>query len=190
MITSLPERTGKRTLSVADRTILMDVSAARISWGVEGEIILDWADEGRLQWVWDVSSARFPSKASKPHVRALRFWGPEIIDPPSVSKLSLAEVISSILPPSRNWFRGGEVMRMLLISRPHVAAVRFECRGIIDHHSTRIGRDDLASYLRRRWLGAGTPDRTISRQDAPGRFQAPSYPSRCQRPLKPFIKQH
>ncbi len=154
-------------MPVSDRTILVSVESVRISWGVEAEVVLAWADAGMLQWVFDVSSARFP--ANKDHNRALRFWGPEVIDPHSVAKLNLAQVIASILPPSRNWFRGGEVMRILLISRPHVAAVRFECRGVIEKHSTQIGRDDLASYLRRRWIGGGVPERATSRQDAPGR---------------------
>lgn len=177
MITSLPQRNGARTLPISDRTILVGVETARISWGVEAVVVLAWADAGMLQWCFDVSSARYPAKASDGHVRALRFWGPEIIDPSSVAKLSLAEVVASIVPPARNWFRGGEVMRILLISRPHVAAVRLECRGVIEKHSTQIGRDDLASYLRRRWIGGGAPDRAASRTDAPGHFQAIHTPT-------------
>ena len=170
MLTSLPQRNGTRTLPVSDRTILVSVESARISWGVEAEVVLAWADAGMLQWVFDISSARFP--ANKEHNRALRFWAPEVIDPHSVAKFSLAEVIDSILPRTRHFFRGGEVMQILLISRPHVAAVRFETKGVIHHHSSQIGRDDLASYLRRRWTGAGTSDRATSRQNAPGHFQA------------------
>lgn len=124
---------------------LCDVSTVRLLRRVNAERISSMAEAGELQWAWDVSSGRA--------VRELRFFFGEIAAPQMYARLTLDEMISKILPPSRNFFHGSEVCQILLISRPRLSQVAPEMGGTIRNRSFKVPRDGFAAWLKVRHLG-------------------------------------
>ena len=106
-----------------------------------------------LLWVFNFS------RNANGRNRNLRFWRPEVLEraggkAAACHKLELCQVIDQILPATRKCFRAGEVDQLFQV-RPRTR-IDFggELAGRLDQGSNVYSRASLASFLKRRWLGA------------------------------------
>ena len=146
-----------RHLPLSNRTTLVTTDTACAVLGVGSEAISSMVDDGTLVWVWDVSSRH-------QHIRELRFLAHELINPANAAK-TYPEIISNILPPSRERFRASEVAMTLRVSDPHIVKL-IKCRalsGKVINHTRWISRASMAIFLQNRLLNSRATSKPLSR---------------------------
>lgn len=169
--------------------VKMDVAAADLQVGVR--VIERMVDGGDLVvrglvWVFD-----FANDLDGGTRRELRFWRPELLaranaDSTKQHKYANWEldwVIAQILPGRRKTFQAGEVDQLFQIRHNTRLAFGAELNGNLRNGANTYERDNLAAFLKRRWLGAcfdrrqgaganfaadGVAFKTTSREHAPG----------------------
>jgi hypothetical protein len=144
-----PEGTRHASLPVSHRTIFLDVNGVRAARGISADKVNELVEVGKLLWVFNMGRMQ-----SNKAIRNLRFWLPEVVNPSGATSFQLEEVISKILPVSRQTFSGGEICQWFLVSRPTVMRLSAECHGVKSKRVLSVARTSLASYLQRRWIGA------------------------------------
>ena len=92
--------------------------------------------------------------------RALRFWRPELLDRgggklAGYRQMRIEEVISQILPASREYFNAGEVNEMFQVRPRTRIDYGVELPGKQTPRGNVYPRPALAAFLRRRWIGVG-----------------------------------
>jgi len=137
------------------RTILTSVGAAQWASGLHRDVIHERATGSSLfdgyRWVWNIAPDR------EGELPLLRFWTREIIAPETTRRLSLDQVIKSILPTKRLTYHTGEVETTILsISGQTLMRLREELNGKLATNSSFFPREGLEKFLRTRWLGAAT----------------------------------
>jgi|GEM_PF-2426326 hypothetical protein len=143
------------SLPVSHRTVLLDVNGVRSARGISADKVIELAESGELLWVFNMGRIQ-----NEKAIRNLRFWLPEIVNPSGMVGFKLEEMISKILPASRPDFTGGEIGQWFLVSRPTVKRIGAECHGTVkSKRFLTVTRQALASYLRRRWVGADSFNR-------------------------------
>jgi hypothetical protein len=135
------------------RTVLIKVDVVKHLTNLSIDEIYSRAGGGSLfggfTWVWNVAVD------PEGEIRDLRFWAREIIMPETTRRLSLDQVIKSILPAKRTQYPSGEVCETVLsIRRPTLKELRRELNGQLAANSSFFPREGLEKFLRRRWLNA------------------------------------
>lgn len=131
-------------LHLSPRAALVTVDTACTVLGVDSETLTSMVEDGSLVWVWDLS-------ARQNCIRSLRFWTGELMDR-SAARKPRAEVISAIIPASRDRFRTSELAQALRISDPHLLRL-VQCGhlvGTIEGHTRWITRKSAAAFLESR----------------------------------------
>lgn len=84
-------------------------------------------------------------------MNAIRFWAGELVEPASVKKFTIDQVIREILGTMRPKFSTGEICRRFSIERVTLGPIRKE---LGTNPSEPIERTLLANFLQSRWIGA------------------------------------
>jgi hypothetical protein len=135
--------------------VKVDVAADRLNWSAVE--VLSLADEGTLlkpgfTWVWNLAQSLTGER------RDLRFWAVEIraraLSGETFAEMELTQVISQILPLNRTNFHAGEVDVMFQIRPRTRIDLHAELAGSLKSGRNQYHRDDLAAFLKRRWIHA------------------------------------
>lgn len=100
-----------------------------------------------LEWVFNFSKYRCRGR------RELRFWTTELQEWPAPSARTLDAVIADILPRGGAHYHAGEVDHLFQIRPRTRIDMHNELSASVKHGSHRYRRDELAAFLKRRWLG-------------------------------------
>jgi hypothetical protein len=140
-----------RSFSLNPRTSLVTLDFVRAARGVSADAVLAMVDDGKLRWVWDVSSGRGD-------IRAFRFLAAEVVAHESVRTLTTAAVVSLVLGSERQRWRGVELAQLLLVSRPQIFRLRKAgaIKGKIDCGTLYVQRPVLEKFLVKRLVGLNT----------------------------------
>jgi hypothetical protein len=146
---------GGLLLPLHRQTLLVTIDAVRAVRGLDAEGVWAEVDQGRLRWVWDISTRPHGRDTRTLSVRELRFWVAELIAPELCQPLAPEQAFALILGKGRQQWRAGEVMQGLLCSRSFVKRLidAGELSGPIAGHTRWITRSSLAAFLRRRLIG-------------------------------------
>jgi hypothetical protein len=133
------------------KPVLMTLEAVRIALAVDADTVIEQAQNGGFNWVWDISAS---PKEKVRKISELRFWFDEIQDAAAVAGLELADVVARIASPNREWYRATELEQMLITSGTTIAKLAAELRAEVVGHTRRIPRAALADFLTRRHVGS------------------------------------
>lgn len=147
--------------------VKIDVAAASLGWSAAK--LFDLVDGGTLLekgFAWVFNLANDPTGDR----RDLRFWFPEVqaranADTSGHGKFSNYEidwVIAKVLPEKRQHFQAGEVDQLFQIRPRTRIDLHVELNGNLWNGAHTYRRDNLAAFLRRRWLGAVCDRKTES----------------------------
>jgi hypothetical protein len=139
--------------------VKIDVACADLQVGVRViERMVDGGDlvTRGLVWVFDLANDHYSSSR-----RELRFWRTELLARASKDSTKqhkygnweLDWVIAQILPTRRKTFQAGEVDQLFQIRHNTRLAFGAELNGNLRNGANTYDRENLASFLRRRWLG-------------------------------------
>jgi len=139
-------------LAATNLSPLADIKVMRTITRKSADALYAMADggdlvEGSFQWVWNISTNPFGE------IRDLRWWVGELMAPNRQANLTLDEVINFIVPQKRREFPSGEVLALLVISRPTLMQLRAELLGDLRAGGSFYPRAGLVQFFRRRWLG-------------------------------------
>jgi hypothetical protein len=137
--------------------VLVNLNTVRALRGITAENVIKLTESGALLWAFKFSADRGCR-------RELRFFLPEISDPKKFAGCSLEEIVPLILP-DRNLFGTQDLRSLFLLSRPFAWLLAKELGNRNAAGNWRVERAVLASYLRRRWVGAAST--TPSASNAP-----------------------
>lgn len=98
------------------RTVLLTLEMVRAARGLHARHIRHQLDEGKLQWVWNISAGRG-------RCAELRFWAREVIAPELCILLSPLQVIGMVLGAERQVWGAADLEALLLCSKQHVHAL-------------------------------------------------------------------
>jgi hypothetical protein len=126
--------------------VLVNINTVRALRGVNAENLIKLTESGALLWVFNISAVRGGA-------RELRFFLPEVSEPQKFAGSSLEEIIALILP-DRNLFGTQDLRSLFLLSRPFAWLLAKSLGSRNTAGNWRVERPVLASYLRRRWIGA------------------------------------
>lgn len=129
---------------------LCDLNTVRLLRRVDSGKVMTMVEDGQLMWCFDISSR--PQVKIRGRIRELRFWFSEVVTPQFTTRLTLREVIDRILPPTRKFFRSGEICRLLLISRPMLKYIARELGAVIHNRVYQVSREAFAAFLTARWV--------------------------------------
>jgi hypothetical protein len=135
-------------VTIADRQMLVSANTVRAMRGITYESIMQLIQRGELKWVFDIAAKQAPK-----HTRDLRFWLPEILDPPAMAKLKLADVISEILPRGRRSITSSEMCRIFLTDRTTIKKRAVQWAAVKRDGVWYMKRATLAAWLSQRWIG-------------------------------------
>jgi hypothetical protein len=161
-----PDAKGQCDSHRTSRALLVSVPVVRHETGLRRDEIFDRVD-GRsllhpaLVWVWNFAA----NPAGE--LRDLRFYIKEVrgTDWP-IQDLALEDIINQILPVSRAQFHSGELIEKFMLTRPTLLALRDELNGnLLGARNCLFTRDNVAAFLKRRWLGSRCEPRPSQRDD-------------------------
>jgi hypothetical protein len=145
------------------KTELVKIDVAAADLGRSVARISDLVDGGRLGepgllWTFNLA-VDFHSQR-----RSLRFWRPELLalaqgEPGKYHRHKIAGVIALILPEKRASFHAGEVDQLLQIRPRTRIDYGDELPGRLNDRRNTYSRQELESFLKRRWIGAAISNR-------------------------------
>lgn len=111
---------------------------------VRSETVLEWIDDGRLLWVWDIA---LPSGSR----RTLRFWLVELLGE-DVRRLSREQAIDRVIGCADANLTSYQVEQILFVRRSsvHRAVSLGELNGRVVKGKVLITRESLVRFLGRR----------------------------------------
>ena len=139
------------------RPVLVKISVACATLSLGVDAINELATAGDLLWVWNL--------ATNPNgkIASLRFFLSELEaraegDTRRFASFGLAQILDKVLPPGRAFWPAGALDQLFQLSRPGRIALNGEImvrNRVISQGgaSNTYRREDLAEFLRRRWLG-------------------------------------
>ena len=139
--------------------VKIDVAAADLQLGIRRvEAMVDGGDlvTRGLVWVFDLANDHIAGSR-----RELRFWRAELLARASkdstkqfkYSNWELDWVVAQVLPTRRKTFQAGEVDQLFQIRHNTRLAFGAELNGNKLNGANTYQRENLAAFLRRRWLG-------------------------------------
>lgn len=99
-----------------------------------------------LVWVWDIGK---PGS----RYRELRFWLPCVVTPQMCARLTLNEVLSRLLPESRQTLWSAEVAQLLLMDRNAVSRLARRLDAGLVNRTWQFKREALTRFLTERYIG-------------------------------------
>lgn len=134
------------------RCVLVTAEMVRACRGLNGRHVRQQIEEGKLQWVWDISmrsaerGVRNAKRAAR-HCKELRFWAREVIAPELCILLSAEAVVDLVLGSERQQWSAAELEHLLLCSKQHAHALLrgpLKCAG---RGLKRVSRERLRAFL-------------------------------------------
>ena len=127
---------------------LVPIVIVRALRGLTADAVQSLADTGELRFVWNINYRG--KRATCPD---LRFWLREVIQPASVSKLTLPAALAMIIGTNRARFRGTELSQLLLVSSPQIHRLQKSraLPGKIVDRTLWVARADLEKFLMERF---------------------------------------
>jgi len=135
---------------------LLKIDVATVITGQSINVLYERAEgtgdlESALVWVFDFSRGASRRDVIRAHRRDLRFWHSELTGA-DVKKLTLEQVLETILPSSKKTFQAGEVDHLFQL-RPRTRLDLCGLEGELKGGRNSYTREKLAGFLQDRWIG-------------------------------------
>jgi excisionase family DNA binding protein len=140
----------QRTLTLDDANgyaPLVTMEAVRCRFNIHADQVNAWIDEGRFNWVWDVS-------VGTGKVRELRIWTRHYLTGGPALDVTADDVVEAVIGTHKERLRSAEVANLLVVADPTVLRLvrAKELAGPLVGHTQWITRESLAGFLKRRLL--------------------------------------
>lgn len=134
-------------MAASPNSQLVTMGIARAISGKTADAIHCEMESGTVRFVWNIGSGN--------QIATPRIWLRALVEPASVARMTLPEVIAAILGTQRNRWRGVEVAQMLMVSRPQIHRLRKvkALPGTISGHTFWVTRPTLERFFVKRFLG-------------------------------------